>query len=371
MKNILVFFGGQSPEHDVSILTGVMTVNSVDKQKFTPLPVYVDRDGAWYTGDQLKDVANFKKLDFKKLKKVFILAGENALFTVKGKKIKKICQVACAINCIHGVKGEDGSLKGLLDMSEIPVVGSPMLASSVAMDKIATKIFLKGLNIKCLPYVVLDKDTNLDEVVKKLGYPIMVKPANLGSSIGVNKAMDRAELEKSILKAKKFDDKIILEKCAGGKLEINAAAYRGKEGVVVSECEMPATENKFLTFEDKYVSGERVFPAPISKKLSDKIREVTKKIYTSLWFSGAIRVDFLITDGTAYVNEINSVPGSMAYYLFTNTFSGFTDILTDMIEVAITQFNYKSTLIKRFDCDILKNTGVKGGKRFDNRGSFM
>lgn len=366
MKTVLVFFGGQSPEHDVSVLTGVMTLNSVDKDKFNAIPVYVARDGGWFTGDDLNDVESYKRSDAKKLKRVCIVGGDNSLYLVKGKKIKKLCSVACAINCLHGVKGEDGALKGLLDMSAIPVVGSPLLASSAAMDKAATKIFLKGLNIKTLPYVIYDKDTDFDLVAAKFGYPVMVKPANLGSSIGVNKAANKAELERSVNKAKKFDDKIILEKCAGGKLEINAAAYKGKNGIVVSECEMPATQNKFLTFEDKYVSGERTFPAPISKKLSDKIKEITKKIYASLWFSGVIRVDFLVTEGVPYVNEINTTPGSLAYYLFTDTFAGFKAMLTEMIEVAMGEFYFKNTLISRFDCDILKNAGGKGGKRFDN-----
>lgn len=366
MKTILVFFGGQSPEHDVSILTGVMTVNTVDKEKFDAVPVYVDRNGEWFTGEPLKNPDFYQHLDKKKLKRVCILSGDNALYAVKGKKIRKLCVVACAVNCMHGVKGEDGALKGLLDLSEIPLVGSPMLASAAAMDKVATKIFLKGMNVKTLPYEVYDNATNLDAVVLNLGYPIMVKPANLGSSIGVNKASNRSELERSINKAKKFDDKILLEKCAKGKLEINVAVYRGEKGIVVSECEMPATQNKFLTFEDKYVSGERVFPAPISKKLSDRIKKIAEKVYTSLWFSGVIRIDFLVSEGTPYVNEINSVPGSMAYYLFSDTFSGFKEMLTDMIHTAMQEFNSKNTLIKRFDCDILKNTGYKGGKRFDN-----
>ncbi len=366
MKTILVFFGGQSPEHDISILTGVMTVNTVDKQNFEAVPVYIDRKGEWFTGENLKNPDFYKRLDKRKLKRVIILSGDNSLYLLKGKKIKKACAVACAINCLHGVKGEDGALKGLLDLSDIPLVGSPMLASAAAMDKVATKIFLKGINVKTLPYEVYNDDTDLDKVALNLGYPVMVKPANLGSSIGVNKAANKAEFIKSVNKAKKFDYKIILEKCAKGKLEINVAVYKGQNGVVVSECEMPSTQNKFLTFEDKYVSGERIFPAPISKKLSDKIKTIAEKVYTSLWFSGVIRIDFLVSEGVPYVNEINSVPGSMAYYLFSDTFSGFKDMLTDMILTAMQDFNSKSTLINRFDCDILKNTGGKGGKRFDN-----
>lgn len=370
MKNILVFYGGQSPEHDVSVITGVMTVNA-SGAKYRAVPVYVSREGLWYTGRQLTDIGWYSKPAPNKLKRVCLTPGDNALYYIKGKKLKKGEAVSCAVNCMHGAKGEDGALKGLLDMSGIPLVGSPLLPAALSMDKCATKIFLKGLNIKTLPYEIFRDGDDLDKIEKNLGYPIMVKPSSLGSSIGVNKAADRAELVRSINKAKKFDDKILLEKCASDKIEINAAAYRGERGVVVSECEMPATENKFLTFEDKYIGGNREFPAPIPKKLSDKIRGITEKIYKELGFSGVIRVDFLLENGVPYVNEINSVPGSMAYYLFTDTFHGFAEIIGDMVETAMKEFNARATLISKFDCDILKITGGKGGKRFDKSRGIM
>lgn len=365
MKTVVVFFGGQSPEHDVSVITGVMCLNAIDKSLFMPMPVYVARSGLWYTGDKLFDVGYYKSLKEKELTRVQIAAGENALYSIKKGRLKKLCAVSCAINCMHGAKGEDGALKGLLDMSGVPLVGSPMLPAALSMDKCATKIFLKGLNVKTMPYEVWTDGIDLDALEKKLGYPVMVKPSSLGSSIGINKAENRAELLKSVNKAKKFDGNILIEKCASPLIEINAAAYRGKKGIVVSECEMPATDNKFLTFEDKYVNGSRQFPAPISEKLSNKIKKTTEKIYASLGFSGVVRIDYLIYGNEAYVNEINSTPGSMAYYLFTKTFAGFGIILTDLIETAMEDFNKNSLLISRFDCDILKISGAKGGKRFD------
>lgn len=364
MKSILVFFGGMSPEHDISVLTGVMTLNATDSVKYNPVPVYIARGGEWYTGDALRDVDFYKNPDFKSLRRVAMVSGDNKLYIVRKNKLKPLTSAACAINCLHGAKGEDGALKGLLDLSGVPLVGAPLAASAVSMDKIATKIFLKGLNIRALPYTVYGEQS-LDEAEQLLGYPIFVKPATLGSSIGVNKAANRAELEKSIAKARKFDEKVLLEKSSNSRLEINAAVFRGKSGVYVSECEMPSTQNKFLTFEDKYMGGERVFPAPISKRLSDKIRGIALKIYNKLDFSGVIRVDFLISEGQPYVNEINSVPGSLAYYLFCDTFKDFTQMLTDMIEAALENFNRKSTLITKFDCNILNMTTGKGGKRFD------
>ena len=363
MKSIAVFFGGQSTEHDVSCITGTLTVNAVDYCKYSVIPVYVSRDGEWYTGEVLKDIAFYKSPDLKKLTRVTIIGGDNALYAVKRGKLKKIDNIACAINCMHGERGEDGALYGVLSLSGIAVVGSGITASGIAIDKIATKQALFGIKVKTLPFVVADSENAFKKAEKTLGYPMIVKPVTQGSSIGVNKVMDRKQLEKSVLKAKKFDDRVMIEKCAQNFFEINVGVYRGEKGVNVSLCEMPKTENGFLTFEDKYVAGEREFPAPISDILSDKIRKTAKKIYEELNFSGVIRIDFIVSGGEIFVNEINSVPGSMAYYLFYENLKGYTYMLSDMIDCALMQANKKSTLIKKFDCSVLEIKSAKGGKR--------
>ena len=361
MKNILVFFGGKSTEHDVSCITGVLTVNGVDKSKYNAIPIYVSRKGSWFTGEKLKDVTAYKDLDEKALTHVTIKSGENKLYALKRNKLKELAVISGAINCMHGACGEDGALKGVMDFLGVPVVGSPIAPSSVAMDKVYTKYLLNGLKIKTLPYMVFDG--NIDKIEEKFTYPVMVKPSSQGSSIGVNKAKDRKELEKSINKAKKFDDKVLIERCALNFYEINCAVYRGVDGIVVSECEMPKTDNNFLTFEDKYMGGTRLFPAPISNALREKIQSIALKIYEKMYFSGVIRIDFIVEKGEVYVNEINTVPGSMAYYLFSETLKGFSDMLTSMIEKSMQEFNKNQTLIKKFDCNVLDIKGSKGSKR--------
>lgn len=363
MKSVAVIFGGQSTEHDVSCITGVLTTNAVDYFKYKVTPIFISREGKWFTGEILKDIAFYKTPDYKKLKQVTIVAGDNTLYEVKRGKLKKIENIACAINCTHGEGGEDGSIYGLLSLSGIAVVGSGITASGIAIDKIATKQALAGIRVKTLPYLLVDSDGDLIKAETKLGYPMIVKPVTQGSSIGVNKATDRKGLEKSVLKAKKFDQRVMVEKCAQNFFEINVAIYRGEKDLNVSLCEMPKTTSEFLTFEDKYISGERVFPAPISDGLSNKIRSIAKKVYLALNFSGVIRIDFIVSGGEVFVNEINSVPGSMAYYLFYENIKGFTYMLTDMIECALQDFNKKSTLIKKFDCSVLEIKSAKGGKR--------
>ncbi len=367
MKDILVFFGGQSTEHDISVLTGVMTAGTLDKEKYNVYPVYVSRDGLWYSGEELFDVGWYTQ-SARMPARVTLLGGDNTLYQViRGKKLKPLCKAKCIVNCMHGERGEDGCLAAVAQLCSVPLVGSPLAASAVALDKVAAKYYLKGMGVKTMPFEVVGEDTDLKAVGEKLGYPLMVKPARQGSSVGVNKAETLAELERSVNKAKKFDDKVLIEKFAEGKAEINAAAYRAGGKIVVSACEMPATSNRFLTFEDKYVKGERLFPAPISKKLSDKIRSLTEKIYAGLDCSGVIRVDYLLCDGAVYVNEVNSVPGSMAYYLFCDTFSEFSEMLDGLIGEACANFNRRMTLIRRFDCNVLQSAGGKSAKGGKNR----
>ena len=362
MKKIAVIFGGKSPEHDVSVITGVMTANAL-KEVYDVFPVYAQKSGEFIYDKSFFDLKNIVDKNFKKAKKVFFLPSDSNLYFLSGKKHISLGAVSCIVNCMHGGAGENGSLSGYFNIADIPTTSSPLVSSGVSMDKEFTKIFLKSIGVKTLPYKVFDGD--YDKITKSLLYPVIVKPSSLGSSIGINKAENDRELKNAILEAKRYDDKIIIEKYAENKTEINCAVYKTEKGVFVSECEMPDSENKFLSFEDKYVLGKRLFPAPISKKLSDKIKSISKKVYLSLGFSGIIRIDYILCGGEVYLNEINSVPGSLSYYLFCETFSSFTEILQGVINAAIKEHNKKTTLITSFESDILKIGKGKGGKGFD------
>ena len=360
MKNIMVVYGGISVEHDVSVITGVLTLNALDKNKYNPVPVYVGKDGAWYTGD-LFDIDGYKKLNFKKLKKVTLTADSNVLYQVKKNRLKRICDIAVAINCLHG-GGEGGSLAGLLTHSKIPLASPDVFASSVAMDKAKTKIALKGLNVKTLPYAVTDGRIDEKEI-EKIGFPLIVKPSSTGSSIGIRSAENKEELKSAISYALRYDRTAIIEKMLFHPIEINCSAYKNDKGeIIVSECEKPICKGKILSFDDKYVDGEREFPAKIDKKYSNKIRKITEKVYDKLSFTGIIRIDFFIYEGEIYINEINSVPGSLAYYLFSDTLKGFTEILNNIISFAEKEFAKQSTVIKEYKTTVLSIDGIKGGK---------
>lgn len=362
MKNIAVFFGGESVEHDISVITGVLTANSLDKRKFNAIPVYADNEGRWFTGEYLLNPDNYKAFEYKKVKRVTLVAGEKSLFTVKGKKIKKYCDIYAAINCMHGERGEDGTLAGIAELCKIPLASPSVLPSAVSMDKVFTKYAMKGLGIKTLPFFTAESVGEAVRTKPRFGFPVIVKPARGGSSIGIKSAATEAEIKSAAAYALRFGKRVIVEPKLKDFIEINCAAYGDGEKICVSECERPKGGGDILSFGDKYISGERQFPADIEEAFSRKIKETTKKIYEKLGFRGAIRIDYFLCGGDVYLNEINAVPGSLAYYLFCKKTADFGELLTRLIEVSVSEFSSASTEKRRFDSGILSGLGSKGAK---------
>lgn len=364
MKNVAVFFGGVSQEHDVSVLTGVLTLNSLDKNLFNAIPVYVDKCGIFHTGESLKNVSFFKSFNAKKLIRVTLLSGDNILYRVKGKKLRAIGTIDCAINCLHGRNGEDGSLAGVLRLNKVPFASPDMFSSSATLDKVKTKIFLKGLGVRSADFVSLsrgkffsDKTNAAKEIENSLGFPVIVKPASSGSSIGISVARQKGELSVGLEKAFLYDNLALIERFMEGAIDVNCAAMRVEGKVVVSECERPLVKGEILSFTDKYTTSKlgdlKEFPAKIKKELSDEIKNTTKTVYEAFGLSGVVRVDYLVFEDLVYLNEINGVPGSLAYYLFSPKLKDFTKNLTALINQGLRdhllyegcRFDYKSDIL--------------------------
>ena len=363
MKSVAVFFGGRSVEHDVSIITGVLTLNSIDKQKYNVLPVYVDKDGKWLTGDVLKDIDGYKELNYKKLKRVVLLGGENVLYAVKGKRLVKLAEISCAINCMHGGDGENGALIGVLRLSGVACASPDILTSSVCMDKRFTKTVMKGLKVKALPYKILTAVEQIKEF-KPTDYPLFVKPNLGGSSVGATRVEREDELGRAVSYALSFGAEVIVEPALSDFIEINCAGYRLSDGSVkVSECERPIGRTDTLSFSDKYEGGKRIFPADIDKAQADKIKSITKRVYEKLGCSGVIRIDFFIKDDEIFLNEVNTVPGSLAYYLFGDTLKSFSGMIDQLIATAELKFNKERSIKSEFKSGILAFSGCKGAKR--------
>ena len=364
MKKIAVFFGGKSLEHDVSVITGVLTLNSLDKEKYDPVPVFVDKGGVFYTGDALFDIGFFKGKDLSKLSRVVFLQGDNRLYMLKKNKIKSLFPLAAAINCMHGENGEDGALAGLIKTLSVPFASPSLFCSSALIDKGFTKTVLKGLGVPFIKGAVAKTVAEGVKIARDLGLPLILKPCTAGSSIGIERAEDPDEIEPALNRAFAYCGRVLIEPFIENALEINCAAFKGKDGeIFVSECEKPIGSGDFLSFTDKYVSGGREFPARIDGKLSAEIKRITEKIYLGTDAFGVIRVDYIIKNGKPFVNEVNTVPGSLSYYLFCKDTAEFSEMLTEMITGAERKFSKESTEIKSFDSGVLDSLGSKGVKR--------
>jgi len=398
--NIAVIFGSRSCEHDVSIVSAMQLIEAAKTAGYTVTPVYISREGLWYTGEALDKIETFREFNpmAKGITRVNLDVSANAgdlwawppqragLFA---KVPSPVAHIDCAIPVLHGLHGEDGTVQGLLEMANIPYASAGVLGSSVGMDKIAMKQILKGAGFPVLDYVWFTRGelgTAREEIIakieKKIKYPAFVKPATLGSSIGVSRANNREELDKAIDLAASYDHRILVEVGINNPVEINCAALGYGADVMASVCEMPvpSTGDKFLNFFEKYLrnasaKGEssrgmkslsRVVPAPIGDELTQRIQKMTREIFRLLDGRGTMRIDFILDENDMlYVNEPNTIPGSLAFYLWKECGVSFSDLVDKMVEGALRAHADKNQNVYAFDSTILQKvaSGVKGAKR--------
>ena len=398
--NIAVIFGSRSCEHDVSIISALQLIEAAKTAGFTVIPVYISREGLWYTGEALTQIETFREFNpmGKGITRVNLDVSANAgdlwawppqragLFA---KVPAPIAHIDVAIPVLHGLHGEDGTVQGLLEMANIPYASSGVLGSAVGMDKIAMKQMLRGAGYPVLDYVWLtrdqlkaDREAIVERIEREIKYPAFVKPAALGSSIGVSKATNREELDKALDLAASYDRRILVEVGINNPVEINCAALGYGEDVRTSVCEMPvpSTGDKFLNFFEKYLrnvgtKGEssrgmkslsRVVPAPIGEGLTERIQRMTKEIFKLLDCRGTVRIDFILDENDVlYVNEPNTIPGSLAFYQWQECGVSFGKLVEIMVEDALRAHADKNTNVFAFDSTILQKVaaGAKGSKR--------
>ncbi len=398
--NIAVIFGSRSCEHDVSIISALQLMEAAKTAGFAVTPVYISREGLWYTGEALDKIETFREFNpmGKGITRVNLDVSANAgdlwawppqragLFA---KVPAPIVHIDVAIPVLHGLHGEDGTVQGLLEMANIPYASSGVLGSAVGMDKIAMKQMLRGAGYPVLDYVWFTRDelkngreAIVERIEREIKYPAFIKPAALGSSIGVSKASNREELEKAIDLAASYDRRILVEVGINNPVEINCAALGYGEDVRASVCEMPvpSTGDKFLNFFEKYLrnagtKGEssrgmkslsRVVPAPIGEELTGRIQTMTKEIFRLLDCRGTVRIDFILDENDMlYVNEPNTIPGSLAFYLWQECGVSFAQLVEKMVEDALRAHADKNANVFAFDSTILQKVaaGTKGSKR--------
>ena len=398
--NIAVLFGSRSCEHDVSIISAMQLMEAAKTAGFGVTPIYISRDGMWYTGDALFNMETYR--DFnpmgKGITRINLDVSANAgdiwawppqragLFA---KVPAPIAHIDCAVPVFHGLHGEDGSIQGLFEMANIPYASSGVLGSSVGMDKIAMKQLLRGAGYPVLDFVWFtrdqlkaDREAIIARIEKKIKYPAFVKPAALGSSIGVSRAGNRGELEKALDVAASYDRRILVEVGVNHPVEINCAALGYGEDVRASVCEMPVptADGSFLTFWEKYLrnagtkgneasqgmkSLSRVVPAPIGEELTGRIQKMTTEIFKLLDCRGTVRIDFILDEhDMLFVNEPNTIPGSLAFYLWKECGISFPQLVEKMVEDALRAHADAGTSVYAYDSTILQKVaaGTKGSK---------
>jgi D-alanine-D-alanine ligase len=384
--SVAVIFGGRSVEHDVSIVTAhqVMAVLSATHEV---VPVYVSRDGRWLTSPALNDLEVYKRRRWDEVgEEAFIppTAGFGGLL-VPGGRLRKARRIDLdvVVPSIHGTYGEDGTLQGLLELADLPYVGSGVTGSATGMDKVTMKAAFRDSDLPVVPHLLveverLDADSAavVDEIEAAIGYPVFVKPSRLGSSVGIGKAVDRVELEGALEVARRYDRRILAEQSMEGCLEVNCSVIGGT-GLEprASVCEQPVAADDFLSFSDKYLSGaksskesggmaaqKRRIPAPISDALTKEVQDNAIKAFRSIDASGVARVDSFVREdsGETWVMEINTVPGSFSFYLWEETGVTFERLMGLLIEEALDAHRAKSELMFSFDSTMLD--GLEGAK---------
>jgi D-alanine-D-alanine ligase len=385
-----VIFGGRSVEHDVSVVTGHQIMNAFDPENYEIVPVYIDREGKWFTGEPLREIKNFEN-------EVVSLAGVVPTLLSPGVRHhglinnplpsglfgkSQVQRLDVVFPALHGTHGEDGTLQGLLELADIPYVGCGVMASAIANDKLMTKNVLKQAGIPVVEAISFTRAEWLDHpdavvarITGQFSYPMFVKPVTLGSSIGIGKATDEKLLRALIDVAASLDRRLLVEAAITDSAEINCSVLGDDRQIEASVLEQPVSWDQFLTYEEKYLHGgegmksaERIIPAPLSAELTAQIQDMAVRAFRAIDGRGIARIDFLVRPqpGEIYLNELNTMPGSLAFYLWSASGVPARDLVDRLVRLAQdahaekrrSSYDYHTNLIA-----LTASRGLKGLKK--------
>lgn len=410
---IAVFFGGNSVEHEVSIITALHAVENIDRNKYEVLPIYITKDNKMYAGEKIGEIANYNnipKLLEESTQVIPVNLGEKVALLRAEKKLLKndiYDYIDIAFPIVHGTNVEDGTIEGFVKMLNIPYVGCDVISSALGMDKYACKEILRANDIPVIDgklYKINDYKNDeaalRKDIEKSLGFPVITKPVNLGSSVGISIAKDQAELEKSLEEAFTYASKVLVEKAIMNLKEVNCSVIGDYESAKASECESPIKMDKILSYRDKYlgngtkgtkgvkgtkssgVKGSKnasfggtmgsdnsnpslELPAKITAEQKKTIQELAVKTFQALGCNGVIRIDFIIDQDNSkiYVNEVNTIPGSLSFHLWRETGTNYTEELNEIIALGLKRAREEKNLTFSFETNILANfNGAKAQK---------
>ncbi|MFR7772614.1 MAG: D-alanine--D-alanine ligase [Lachnospiraceae bacterium] len=373
--SIGVIFGGRSLEHDLSVLTAIQAMDNIDKERYEVVPIYITKDLTFYSGGMLRYIDSYK--DFRLIDRYATkvnLINKNGKFILQTtgliKRVYK--EIHLAFPMVHGKYTEDGSIVGYLETLGIPVVGSDIYSSSLCQDKVFTKEVLNGNDIPVVDYVYFsDSDYKLDKEdifkkIEELSYPLIIKPARLGSGIGIEIVNRKEELESSIEKAMKNDERVLVEEYIADRREFNMAVLLSKGKLIGSVIE-EIIKDEPCNYYDKYRKDneddtfKRIFPADISKTLTEEIEKTSKKTYKVLALSGVARIDYVYDNKKKklYVNEVNTIPNFFSHHLFDDKNIDYRELLGIMIKEAIDKIHKENDMVKDIEDNLFNKVTTK------------
>ncbi len=394
--NVAVFYGCRSVEHEVSIISAVQAMNAIDREKYDVTPVYVTKDGEMYTGESMFTIEEYRNLAelLKKSRKVYFVREDGKVLmkseTVSFFKREKPTVIDVAFPIVHGTNCEDGTIQGFLEYLNLPYVGCDVMSSAVGMDKSVFKDVLKNAGLPVLDCICFrareytaDKSVVTEKIKNKIGFPLIVKPVNTGSSIGISKVSSEEELDSALMLAYSFSDKILVERAVEHLREINCSVLGNADSCIASVCEEPFMNDEILSYNDKYMGNSktggqskgmaslgRKIPADIDEEKTEEIRRLACGIFKAIGAEGVARIDFIIdTDNnTVYANEINTIPGSLAFYLWDATGIKYRELCDRLIELAFKRQRNRENISYTIDTNILSGVsfGTKGSKGAKN-----
>lgn len=382
-----VFFGGRSTEHEISVISASQAMHAINRDKYDVVPVYITKQGKWYTGDPLFEVANYRDIPalLSKCTEVYMepIYGDYNLYKKKKSLFKSpvLATLDVVIPVLHGMNGEDGTFEGILDSTGIPYAGCDTLASANGMDKITMKMILQACDVPVVDYVwFTDKQwfrqqTDLiAKIERELGYPVIVKPANLGSSVGIGAAYDAAQLKERVADAEKYSTRIIVEHMVEHLQEINCSVLGDCDDYRMSVLEEPIKSGDILSYQDKYMGGtkgakgmqasQKRIPADLPKEETERIQYLAGETFRALSCHGVSRVDVIVDrdDRKVYVNEINTIPGSLSFYLWEATGLPFDKLMDQLVQLALKRHREQQQKTVSYDQNIFSlGGGAKGG----------
>ena len=394
---VAVLFGGKSTEHEISIISAIQAIGSINRDKYEVIPVYMTKNNDFYVGEdinRIEEYTHIPELLKKSTQVIWVKEGDRvSLVRYPMKKFgnNTVTQVDIAFPIVHGTNVEDGTLQGYLLTLGLPVVGCDVLSSAVGMNKYVMKTVLKDndipvLDCKCYTWKDYeDVDGLVSRIEESFSYPVIIKPLNLGSSIGIKKASDREGLLEALELGFEFSRKILVEHAISDLKEINCSVLGDYESAEASECEEPVNSDDILSFEDKYISGakgsakggaktggskgmaslKRKIPADITSEMRDRIRKMAVDAFICLGCSGVSRIDFMIdkSSGEVYLNEINTIPGSLSFYLWEPLGMKYEHLLDNMIQLALKADRENHKVVYSFETNVLEGVHLGGGAK--------